>query len=444
MKPFKKISMKIFNTLSLRSGLFSALFTLGFSLLSAQSERIILHAGNVLDVSTGNWMSNRSLILEDGIVKEIREGFVQSDSTHLVFDLSTKFIVPGYIDLHVHIEKEFNTKSYIENFTLREAAIAFRTQSNGLKTLKAGFTTVRDMGGTGVNTAYRDAVNEGLLKGPRIFSCGKAISSTGGHGDTSNGAKPGVFCATDFTDNVADGVPACIQAVRQQLKSGADCIKITATGGVLSVAKDGRLPQFNQDELNAICQTAKDAGVHVAAHAHGDEGMQRAVMAGVKTIEHGTWMSEKTMELMKQKGTWYIPTLTAGQAVTDSSKIEGYYPRIVAIKAAVIGPEIRSTFRKAHRKGVNIAFGTDAGVFPHGQNGHEFKLMQQEGMSNIEIIRSATIYAASVLDQEQTLGQIKPGYFADLVVINGNPLTDINELNNIHLVFKNGEPIYEN
>ncbi|MEM7039209.1 MAG: amidohydrolase family protein, partial [Bacteroidota bacterium] len=303
----------------------------------------------------------------------------------------------------------------------------------------AGFTTVRDLGGSGVNVALRNAINGGLAVGPRVHTVCKAIAITGGHADPTNGYKHGLVEPPGPESGVADGPDECRKAVRQQVKNGADCIKITATGGVLSVARDGRRPQFTEAEIEAIVETADDFGIHVAAHAHGDEGMQRAVRGGVRTIEHGTYMTEETMDLMKKNGTWYVPTITAGKAVGDSAKIDNYYPAIITPKALHTGPQIAETFKVAYKKGVKIAFGTDAGVYPHGLNGIEFELMMAGGMPAMETIQCATMRAAEVLDETERIGSIEAGKLADIVASKDNPLDDIKTLQDIRFVMKGGK-----
>jgi imidazolonepropionase-like amidohydrolase len=237
---------------------------------------------------------------------------------------------------------------------------------------------------------------------------------------------------------VADGVDECRKAVRQQVKNGADLIKITATGGVLSVARDGFRPQFTEDEIAAIIETANDFGIAVAAHAHGDEGMRRAVAAGISSIEHGTMMSEATMDLMIEKGTYYVPTITAGRAVADSALIPKFYPEIVRSKALFIGPQIQGTFEKAHKRGVKIAFGTDAGVFKHGLNALEFQYMTESGMSPMTAIQSATMEAAKLLRIDDKLGSIEVGKLADIIAVNDNPIENIKTMMNVVFVMKDG------
>ena len=282
-----------------------------------------------------------------------------------------------------------------------------------------------------------------MVDGPRIFTAGKIISSTGGHGDPTNGMRIDLTGDPGPREGVINSVDDAKKAVRQRYKDGADNIKITATGGVLSVAKNGQNPQFTLEEIKAICDTAKDYGMIIAAHAHGDEGMQRAIIGGVTTIEHGTLMSDETMELMKKYGTYYVPTITAGKAVADNAKISGFYPEIIVPKALEIGPKIQSTFGRAYKKGVKIAFGTDAGVFPHGQNGKEFGYMVEAGMPAMETIQSATIIPSQLLSMDTEIGIIAPNFIADIVATNDDPIENINTMENVVFVMKDGK-VYKN
>ena len=279
--------------------------------------------------------------------------------------------------------------------------------------------------------------------GPRIFTAGKTIATTGGHGDPTNGYREDLMGDPGPKEGVINSPEDARQAVRQRYKDGADLIKITATGGVLSIAKDGSGPQFTDEELQAIIETAKDKGMITAAHAHGTEGMKRAVMAGITTIEHGTKMSEEVMELMIQKGTYYVPTITAGKFVAEKAQEQGYYHPLVVPKALEIGPQIQRTFAAAYKKGVKIAFGTDAGVFPHGQNAKEFGYMVEAGMPAMESIQSATLTAATVLGQAENFGSIEQEKLADIVAVDGDPLKNIKVLENISFVMKDGV-VYKN
>jgi imidazolonepropionase-like amidohydrolase len=406
------------------------------SLLIAQNTYI--HCGKLIDTKNGKVLSEMTVIVLENKITGVEKGYItrKSDKDKTV-DLKNKTVMPGLIDMHVHVEGEFNPHSYTEPFKLNDADKAFRSVNYVESTLMAGFTTVRDLGGTGVNTSIRNAINKGTTVGPRIYSAGKSIATTGGHADTTNGWKKDLMGDPGPKEGVVNGTDECRKAVRQRYKNGADVIKITATGGVLSVAKSSSNPQFTIEEIKAICSTAKDYGMHVAAHAHGDEGMRRAILGGVKTIEHGTMMSEATMELMIKHDVYLVPTITAGKEVTEKAKVKGFYPEIVVPKALEVGPKIQGTFGKAYKKGVKIAFGTDAGVFKHGENGKEFGYMVEAGMPAMKAIQSATITNALILENDK-IGTIAIGKLADIVAVNGDPITDINVMTKVSFVMKDG------
>ncbi|MFV8280174.1 metal-dependent hydrolase family protein, partial [Christiangramia marina] len=339
----------------------------------------------------------------------------------------------------VHMEGESSPGEYIESFTNNPADNAFNSVGFAEKTLMAGFTAVRDLGGSGINISLRNAINKGKIAGPRIFTAGKSLATTGGHADPTNGVNAELMGDPGPKDGVVNSLEDARKAVRQRYKNGADLIKITATGGVLSVAKSSSNPQFFTEEIEEIVKTAKDYGFHVAAHAHGDEGMQRAVRAGVKTIEHGTLMSEETMDLMKQMNAYLVPTITAGKEVTENAQIEGYYPELVVPKAKEIGPKIQNTFAKAYKRGVPILFGTDAGVFKHGENAREFEYMTEAGMPVMDAIISATITPAKVFNMENESGQIAPGFYADIIAVNEDPTQNVSTLKEVVFVMKEGK-----
>ncbi len=403
------------------------------------SQDTYIHCGKLIDTKKGVIQNDKTIVVSGNKIISIKNGFISPENTiDKVIDLKNKTVMPGLIDMHVHIEHESSPKRYIEKYTLNEADVAFKSTRYAKATLDAGFTTVRDLGGSGVNIALRNAINRGDVQGPRIFTAGKSLATTGGHADPTNGMRNSLKGDPGPKEGVINSVEDAKKAVRQRYKNGADCIKITATGGVLSVAKSGTNPQFTLEEVRAICETAKDYGMHVAAHAHGDEGMQRAVIGGVKTIEHGTLMSEKTMELMKQHDAYYVPTITAGKEVEAKAKIKGFYPEIVVPKALAIGPQIQTTFSKAYKKGVGIAFGTDAGVFKHGDNGKEFGYMVEAGMPPMEAIQSATLTNAKILEMEDKLGQLEEGFLADIVATNDDPTQNIKTMEAVVFVMKEG------
>ena len=414
------------------------LFLALFSFL-AYSQSTYLHCGKLIDTKNGKVLKEMTIIVDGNTITSVKKGYIQPSDKDQLIDLKNKTVMPGLIDMHVHIESELNPKSYVEDFVLNEADVAYNAQKNAKVTLLAGFTTVRDLGGSGVNVSLRNAINQGKVDGPRIFTAEKALGTTGGHADPTNGRNRKLIGDPGPKEGVVNSIDDAKKAVRQRYKNGADLIKITATGGVLSIAKSGQNPQFTVEEIKAITQTAKDYGMHVAAHAHGDEGMQRAILGGVKTIEHGTLMSEETMELMKKHDVYYVPTITAGKSVEEKAKIKGFFPEIIVPKALAIGPKIQDTFSKAYKKGVKIAFGTDAGVFDHGINGKEFGYMAEGGMPAMETIQSATITNAILLEMENKLGSIEDGKLADIIATEDDPTTNINTMENVVFVMKDGK-----
>ncbi|MBT8267225.1 MAG: amidohydrolase family protein [Bacteroidia bacterium] len=407
---------------------------------SMTAQDSYLHCGKIIDTKSGKVLTNKTIIISGNTILAVNDGFTPAKSNaDTVIDLKNKTVMPGLIDMHVHIESENNPRTYINRFTNNEADVAFGSLKYAKVTLMAGFTTVRDLGGSGVNISLRNAIARGEVVGPRIFTVGKAIGTTGGHADPTNGVRNDLKGDPGPKEGVINSTDDAKKAVRQRYKDGADMIKITATGGVLSVAKNGQNPQFTLEEIKAICETAKDYDMIIAAHAHGDEGMQRAVRGGVTTIEHGTLMSDETMNLMKEYGTYYVPTITAGKEVVEKAKIKGYFPDIIVPKALEIGPKIQGTFAKAYKKGVKIAFGTDAGVFEHGKNGKEFGYMVEAGMPAMEAIQSATITNAKVLGMETKLGQLSEGFVADIVATDEDPTQNINTMENVTFVMKEGK-----
>lgn len=402
------------------------------------AQKTIVHCGNLIDGKSNEAQAQMTIVVEGNKITAIQKGYTRPSGEDKLIDLSQKTVMPGLIDMHVHLEGETSKDQSLQRFTLNEADVAFRSTVFAKKTLMAGFTTVRDLGGSGVNIALRNAVAQGLVAGPRIFTSGKSIATTGGHGDPTNSYRKDLMGDPGPKEGVINSPEEARQAVRQRYKEGSDLIKITATGGVLSLAKDGSGPQFTDEEIKAIIETAKDYGMHTAAHAHGAEGMKRAVLAGITTIEHGTKMTEEVMDLMKQKGTFYVPTITAGKFVAEQAKVPGYYHPLVAPKALEIGPQIQETFRKAYKRGVKIAFGTDAGVFPHGDNGKEFTYMVEAGMPAMEAIKSATIVSATILGVADKIGTLEAGKLADIVATDENPLSNIKTMEKVSFVMKEG------
>ncbi|MFN3969568.1 amidohydrolase family protein [Flavobacterium sp.] len=405
----------------------------------AFAQETYIHCGKIIDTKNGKVLTNKTIIVSGKTISSVEDGFLNpTDATVKVIDLKSKTAMPGWIDMHVHLEGETSPTAYLEEFTLNDADVAFNAEVLAKTTLMAGFTTVRDLGGTGVNVSLRNAINSGKIIGPRIFTAEKAIGSTGGHADPTSGYRKDLMGNPGPKEGVVNSIDDAKQAVRQRYKNGADWIKITATGGVLSMAKSGSNPQFTEEEIAVIVSTAKDYGMKVAAHAHGDEGMQRAVKAGVKTIEHGTEMSEATMDLMIKNNAYLVPTITAGKEVEMNAKKENYYPAIIVPKALAIGPKIQATFGKAYKRGVPIAFGTDAGVFEHGLNAKEFIYMTEAGMPIMKALQSATVTNAMLLDMDKKIGAIEAGFLADIIATELDPTQDINTVLKVVFVMKDG------
>lgn len=403
------------------------------------AELTALHCGHLFDAVHARLLDAHTIVIEGNRIRAVQAGQVAIAGAQVI-DLSTQTCLPGLIDAHVHLSSQTSPQAYSEGFRLNPEDFALRSVGYAERTLMAGFTSVRDLGGN-VALSLRDAINQGLVRGPRITAAGKSIATTGGHADPRNGLNRDLLHAFGYPgpeDGVISGPIEARRAVRQRYKEGSDVIKITATGGVLSFAKSGDNPQFMQDEIDAIVRTAHDYGYKTAAHAHGAEGMKRAVLAGIDSIEHGTYMTDEIRRLMKEKGTWYVPTISAGVFVAEMAAKPGYYPEIVRPKALAVGPQIQKTFAAAYKAGVRIAFGTDAGVYPHGDNAREFELMVQAGMPANEALQAATRNAAQLLGQWEQLGSIEAGKLADVIAVPGNPLTQIALMKQVDFVMKDG------
>ena len=418
------------------------LFSLLFLLSLPISAFSVIYTSEYIDVLNEKVILDSSITIDKGLIVSIDSGYIEVDKTNSLIDLRGYTLMPGLMDMHVHFGQEYLSKSERPGKVERETAAIMATQ-HAYKTLKAGFTTVRQVGDSGmVAISLRDAINAGHVIGPRIFTSGKSIATTGGHADPTNGLASGDYIYPTAEDGVINGPYDAYAAVRQRYKDGADGIKLTVTGGVLSVAKSGDNPQFTAEEVASVVNAAKDYGMWVAVHAHGAEGMKRAVIAGVNSVEHGTFMTEEVMDLMIKNGTYYVPTISAGEFVAEKAKIDNYFPDIVRPKAASVGPQIAATFEKAYKRGVKIAFGTDAGVQAHGTNWREFVYMSENGMPAIETIKAATIETAKLLSINMTHGSITVGKVADLVAVKGNPLNDINLMQDISFVMKGGENVF--
>ncbi|GAB3432356.1 amidohydrolase family protein [Massilia solisilvae] len=408
---------------------------------SAQAApQTVVDCGRLLDVKSGTWREKVSIVIENGSVKSV--GPMAGGAGHV--DLSGYSCLPGFIDAHVHLSHETRPRvaALHDEISANPADSAYRSVKYAERTLLAGFTTVRDVGGEdGLNVSLKRAIAEGDVPGPRMFTAGTIISTLGGHGDPTNDYSHRLSRALGQpgpADGVISGPDEARQSVRARYKEGADLIKVTATGGVLSEETSGENAQFTEDELRAVVATAKDYGFRVAAHAHGAEGIKRALRAGVTSIEHGTYIDDEAIELFKKTGAWYVPTISAGRYVADKAKLPGYYSPLVQPKAAAIGPLIQATAGRAYKAGVKIAFGTDAGVFPHGENAKEFAYLVEAGLTPIDAIRAGTVNAAALLNQSGRLGTVEPGYAADIVAVSGDPLRDIAQLQHVKFVMKEG------
>jgi len=408
--------------------------------LAASGAITALQCGRVVDVRALEVRNEATIVIDGNRISRVASAY-EAPAGATVIDLKNQTCMPGLIDLHVHLSGEISPTAFQDSVQFNPPDDAVRAVANARKTLMAGFTTVRDLGGSpGVTTALRNGINRGIVPGPRMQAAG-FITSTGGHGDPTNSLRADLMGQPGVERGIINGTYEARRAVRQKYKEGYDLIKVATTGGVLSMAKSADAPLLADDELAAIVATAKDYGYNVAVHAHGADGMKRAIRAGVTSIEHGTYMDDEAMSLMKQHGTWYVPTISAGNFVAEKSKIEGYFPDIVRPKAAAVGPQILGTFSRAYKAGVKIAFGTDQGVAPHGQNAREFEYMVQGGMPPLETIRAATLYAAMVMGWEDRIGTLEAGKLADIVAVPDDPRQDISTMSRVSFVMKDGDVV---
>lgn len=397
----------------------------------------LLHCGRLIDVEALEVLTERTIVVDGQKIVRVDRGYTTLADA-MVVNLKNHTCMPGLIDLHVHLAFSLTPASTVEGFTFNPADYAVRSVGNAEKTLMAGFTSVRDLGSAqGVSVALRNAIDKGIVKGPRIQAAG-FITSTGGHGDPTNALRADLMGSPGPEQGIVSGPDEARRVVRQRYKEGFDLIKISTTGGVLSLAKSGDAPLLVDEELAAIVATAKDYGYPVATHAHGADGMKRAIRAGVQTIEHGTYLDEEAITLMKNRGTWLVPTISAGRFVADKAKTAGYFPDIIRPKALTIGPQIQGMFARAYKAGVKIAFGTDQGVAPHGDNAKEFEYMVEAGMPPLETLRAATLYGAEVMGMQAQIGTIKAGKLADIVAVPGDPSKDIAVMSRMGFVMKDG------
>jgi imidazolonepropionase-like amidohydrolase len=397
----------------------------------------VIYAGRLIDGASNTARTNVSIIIEGDRIREVRDGRATVAGAEVI-DLGDSTVMPGLIDCHTHMTMQLSRGELLSNLIRRSSDVAIASTVYAKRTLMAGFTTVRDVGAANfVDISLRDAINAGTVPGPRMFVATKSLSITGGHGDTG-GLREDLLPEPDYRNGIVNSPEDGVRGVRYMVKYGADHIKITATGGVLSIADSGSGQQFTFEEMKAIVDTARLLDRKVAAHAHGVEGMKEAIRAGVASIEHGTYLDDEAIGLFKKHGAYLVPTIIAGKTVEMAAKVPGFFPPAVEAKAKTIGPLIQNAFGRAYRGGVKIAFGTDAGVFPHGQNAKEFEYMVEAGMPPIEAILSATRNAADLIGQSQNIGSVRAGRLADLVAVKGDPTADIKLLQNVSFVMKGG------
>jgi imidazolonepropionase-like amidohydrolase len=405
---------------------------------SAPPSATALLCGHLIDTVNGKVLGETTIVIESGRVRDVLNGIRPPTGTTPI-DLKTQTCMPGLIDSHTHLTGQTSRTEYVDRYHLNVADYAIRSTVYARRTLLAGFTTVRNLGDqANESAALRNAINAGIIPGPRIFTAGKAIGSTGGHADPTNGYRQEIAKDLGPVDGIINSPEDAIKAVREHYKLGDDVIKIMPSGGVLDEGASGDNSQMTLEEIRAIVAAAHDYGFAVAAHAHGAEAIRRAVIGGVDSIEHGTFMDAEDMKLMVEHGTYYVPTIIAGDFVARQAKIPGYYPAQVAAKALAIGPLIQATAGRAYKAHVKIAFGTDAAVYPHGENAHEFELMVGAGMPTMYVIQTATVNAAQLLRRDKDLGSIAAGKIADVVAVPGNPIDDISLMKRVSFVMKDG------
>ncbi|PCJ22904.1 MAG: Xaa-Pro dipeptidase [SAR86 cluster bacterium] len=404
---------------------------------------LLIHAGTLLSIPGEAPALQQSIIVRGNRIESVVDGYIDPDSLTgevQLIDLSDKFVLPGLIDMHVHLLGEISPESRSNALYLSTSMEAMRGVYYAGITLNAGFTTVRDLGSTPEAIyALRYAINQGLVDGPTIFAAGSALAATGGHGDVDGYSAELMKLWTPET--ICDGPIECRAATRSAIKFGADWIKITATGGVLSDTNTGLGQQMTDDELIEIVATAHNLGIKVAAHAHGADGINAALRAGVDSIDHGTYLNEESIALFKQTGAYLVPTLLPGVKIPESMEGNPFYTDAIKLKANAAGAAAAENIGNAYRNGVNIAFGTDSAVTPHGLNGEEFGLMVRVGFSEMDAIYSATIGAATLLSQMAEIGTIEAGKKADIIATDNSPLDDITELEHVDIVIKGGKLI---
>jgi imidazolonepropionase-like amidohydrolase len=411
------------------------------ALASQAAEIQIIHAGQLLAIPGEKPLEQQSIIVRDGIITEVKAGFVKevavtADDTLAIIDLSQAFVMPGLMDMHVHLQGELGPKNDSQKLRMSDADVAMHSAYFAKKTLLAGFTTVRDLGAKAEQIyALRDGINKGWVDGPRIIASG-GVSVTGGHGDVDGMSPDLLDLYTEKT--ICDGPFDCRRATRRAIKFGADVIKITSTGGVLSDTNTGTGQQMEDDELKEVIDAAHALGRKVASHAHSAAGINAALRAGVDSIEHGSYADKDSIKLFKKSGAFLVPTLLAGDTVVQMAKSTDVFSPAIKEKAIRVGGDMMDNFKASYKAGVKIAYGTDSGVSHHGDNAKEAVLMHAAGMTNMDILKSATVNAAELIDMSAMLGTLEKGKFADIIATSQSPLDNIETLLNIPFVMKSG------
>ncbi|MDQ3014051.1 MAG: amidohydrolase family protein [Acidobacteriota bacterium] len=396
-------------------------------------KRVAVKAGRLIDTKTGAVINNAIILIEGEKITAVGAG-LQIPADAEVIDLSNKTVLPGLIDCHTHATGQ-PENFYEDLFRKSPIDVAVTAHIYAKRTLEAGFTTIRDVGASEyIDVALRNAINAGKITGPRMQVATLALSATGGHGDM-NGFSP--YLKFNGLDRVVDGVDELRKQIRTNIKYGADVIKVLATAGVLSEEESVGAPQYSQEELNAIVEEAKMWGRKVAAHAHGTEGIKRAIRAGVASIEHGSFIDDEGIRLMKERGTYLVADIYNDDYILAEYGRMGYPEKIIE-KERLVGRIQRENFQKAVKAGVKVAYGTDAGVYPHGWNGKQFAHMVKWGLTPVQAIQAATLSAADLLGWNNKVGVIAPGAFADIIAVDGDPLKDVTELERVKFVMKGG------
>jgi imidazolonepropionase-like amidohydrolase len=404
-----------------------------------QTHETVIHAGRLLATASEAPKRSQSVWIADGKIKSVASGFIDPPAGAQLIDLKEKFVLPGLIDCHVHLTAQLDSDYRLRLVEDTDPKVALDAAQRAQMTLAAGFTTVRDVGARTpeVIFALRAAIAEGKVPGPRILCVGAILSPTGEHGQTY-GYRPDVCACIQSNIGVCDGIDACRRAVRAQVAQGADAIKFVATGGVLSNLRAGVDQQFTDDEIRTIIETAHRLGRRVSAHAHGTAGINAALAAGVDSIEHGSFLDDTSIRLFLERGAFHTPTIIAGMTVLEMAQRGGTLTPAQTEKALLVGEHIKQALARSYRAGVRITFGTDMGVGPHGQNGREFALMVEAGMTSADAIKAATAEAAELLDIADVAGSLGPGKSADIIAVDGDPLADVTELERISFVMARG------